>query len=285
MPQFLSSESACGMRTMITELEDRWYSAPAGPSAAIICLEGIITHVPTLPDVRCTFEICKHWEVTSGIFVTSKTPKTQPLLKTFQLYRGHFTFTTYVIFDKTQRGFFFLTKRLCMLPVRYSLLHFISIWRSLYTSGSMITLFSHLHSTDTQWRRRRSSDSSPGFYQQIIWASEGWTDAWIPLICLNDNKSETASVERDMGNSTYGHTVSLLFICTIVYRLAYVYIYIYIYIYIYLFIYIWLANIVYVLILRKSKLQCLEQACWTFFAVRATSVKFGLHAGNIKFNT
>jgi hypothetical protein len=29
----------------------------------------------------------------------------------------------------------------------------------------------------------------------------------------------------------------------------------------------------------------LYQACSTFFVVRATSVKFGLHAGNVKFNT
>jgi hypothetical protein len=29
----------------------------------------------------------------------------------------------------------------------------------------------------------------------------------------------------------------------------------------------------------------LDQACSTFYVVRAASAKFGLHAGNMKFNT
>jgi hypothetical protein len=149
--QFLSSESACGMRRMITESEDRWYGAPAGPSAATICLEGIITHVPALPDVRCTFQICKHWEVTSGIFVTSKDTA---IITNFSFITWPLHVHNVYIIDKTERGFFSY-KSAFVCSARYSLLHFISIWRSLYTSGSMIILFSHKHYIDAQWRRSK----------------------------------------------------------------------------------------------------------------------------------
>lgn len=162
MLQFLSSESACGMRTMITEREDRWYSAPAGPSAAIICLEGIITHVPALPDVRCTFQICKHWEVTSGIFVTSKDTAiiTNFSFITWPLH----VHNVYIIKqDRARFFFFFFTKAPLCAP--YSTHYYtLSPFEGRYTHPVQWSFYFHTNTTYMHSEEEARSDSSPGFY-------------------------------------------------------------------------------------------------------------------------
>jgi hypothetical protein len=176
---------------MITEREDRWYSAPAGSSAAIICLEGIITHVPTLPDVRCTFQKCKHWEVTSGIFVTSKTA----IIKnsSFITWPLH-VHNIHIIWQDRARIFFSYKAPLCApCGIPYYIL---SPFEGRYKHPVQWSFYFHTNTTQIRSEEETRSDSSPGFCQQIIWVSDGWTDAWIPLICLNENKPVTASAER-----------------------------------------------------------------------------------------